>query len=306
MEEEIRDCFLTITVVTYNSEVFIDETLESISQQCSLDIQIILADDASTDNTLFKLKNWKTLNESNFHEILLLEAQTNRGVVENFSRTFIKAKGSWLKAIAGDDLFYTDAIKSMRSDVREGIEIPVIIGKAELFGNEKIENVIIPRHDRIKNLKTIKQFKKYLFEGKTFPGVSFMIQTKVLKEIDIFKYAKGQIEDIPFQLELLTNGYQFKISKHVYVRYRQHEKSVSYKHENEVLTKIYLEYQKILLIYAFRNIKMIYILNSSWNLFFGKIIFLLGNKGAFCSFIEKIKRKLQPKRFFNMFSRLFN
>lgn len=305
MEEEIRSCFLTITVVTYNSEVFIDETLASISEQCSSDIQIILADDASTDNTINLLKNWKSRNEKNFNEILLLESKTNRGVIENYRRTFAKAKGLWSKAIAGDDIFYSDAIKSMRSDANKHFEIPVIIGKAELFGNKKIEKIIIPRHERIKNLKTINQFKKYLFEGKTFPGVSFMIQTKVLNEIDVFKYAKGQIEDIPFQLELLTNDYQFKISNHVYVKYRQHENSVSSKHDYEILSKVYLEYQKILLTYAIRNIKIIYILNATWNLFFGRIIFLFGNKGAFCRLIEKIKRKLQPKRFFNMLSRAF-
>ena len=303
MEEEIKDCFLTITVITYNSEAFIDETLESISQQCSLDIQIILADDASTDNTLFKLKNWKTRNEVNFNEILLLESKKNRGIIENYRRTFDNTKGIWLKAIAGDDLFYRTAIKSMRSDANKNPKNPIIIGKAKLIGNQINKDVILPKHERIKNLKTINQCKKYIFEGEIFPGVSFMIQTKVLREIDVFKYAKGQIEDIPFQLELLTNGYHFKFSEHIYIKYRQHEKSVSSKHDYETLSKIYLEYQRILLTYAFRNIKVIYILNASWNLFFGQIIFLLGNKGAFCSLIEKIKRKLQPKRFFNMISR---
>jgi len=303
LEEEIKDCFLTITVITYNSEAFIDETLESISQQCSLDIQIILADDASTDNTLFKLKNWKTRNEVNFNEILLLESKKNRGIIENYRRTFDNTKGIWLKAIAGDDLFYSTAIKSMRSDANKNPKNPIIIGKAKLIGNQINKDVILPKHERIKNLKTINQCKKYIFEGKIFPGVSFMIQTKVLREIDVFKYAKGQIEDIPFQLELLTNGYHFKFSEHIYIKYRQHEKSVSSKHDYETLSKIYLEYQRILLTYAFRNIKVIYILNASWNLFFGQIIFLLGNKGAFCSLIEKIKRKLQPKRFFNMISR---
>jgi len=303
LEEEIKDCFLTITVITYNSEAFIDETLESISQQCSLDIQIILADDASTDNTLFKLKNWKTRNEVNFNEILLLESKKNRGIIENYRRTFDNTKGIWLKAISGDDLFYRTAIKSMRSDANKNPKNPIIIGKAKLIGNQINKDVILPKHERIKNLKTINQCKKYIFEGEIFPGVSFMIQTKVLREIDVFKYAKGQIEDIPFQLELLTNGYHFKFSEHIYIKYRQHEKSVSSKHDYETLSKIYLEYQRILLTYAFRNIKVIYILNASWNLFFGQIIFLLGNKGAFCSLIEKIKRKLQPKRFFNMISR---
>lgn len=306
MEEEIRQCFLTITVVSYNSEDYINETLDSISEQCSMDIQIILADDASTDNTIDLLKKWKIKNEENFYEILLLNSKTNLGVIENFRRTFGKAKGKWLKAIAGDDLFYSSAIKSMRIDANENPDTSVIIGKAKLFGNQKNEDVIIPQHERIKNLKTINHFKKYLFEGKTFPGVSFMIQTKVLKKIDVFKNAKGQIEDVPFQLELLSNGYQFKISRHIYVRYRQHEKSVSSKENQEVLSKIYLEYQKILLTYAIKNIKIVYILNASWNLFFGKIIFLLGNKGWLCKYIEKIKRKLQPKRFFNMLSRPFN
>jgi len=239
----------------------------------------------------------------NFNEILLLESKKNRGIIENYRRTFDNTKGIWLKAIAGDDLFYRTAIKSMKSDANKNPKNPIIIGKAKLIGNQINKDVILPKHERIKNLKTINQCKKYIFEGKIFPGVSFMIQTKVLREIDVFKYAKGQIEDIPFQLELLTNGYHFKFSEHIYIKYRQHEKSVSSKHDYETLSKIYLEYQRILLTYAFRNIKVIYILNASWNLFFGQIIFLLGNKGAFCSLIEKIKRKLQPKRFFNMISR---
>ena len=56
-----------------------------------------------------------------------------RVVIENFSRTFEKAKGLWLKAIAGDDLFYTDAIKSMRIDAKTCLETSVIIGKAKFL-----------------------------------------------------------------------------------------------------------------------------------------------------------------------------
>ena len=80
MEEEIRGCFLTVTVISYNSELFISETLKSIAEQSSKDIQIILSDDASIDNTVDILKNWKKLHENSFYEILLLQSKVNKGV----------------------------------------------------------------------------------------------------------------------------------------------------------------------------------------------------------------------------------
>ena len=89
-----------------------------------------------------------------------------------------------------------------------------------------------------------------------FPGVSFLIKTEVLREIDVFKHAKGKVEDIPFQLELLTKGYLFKISDHIYVKYRKHINNVSRKNEDEILSKVYLDYQKILLKYAFKDFKI--------------------------------------------------
>jgi len=305
LEEEIRGCFLTVTVISYNSELFISETLKSIAEQSSKDIQIILSDDASIDNTVDILKNWKKLHENSFYEILLLQSKVNKGVIENFSRTFEKAKGLWLKAIAGDDLFYTDAIKSMRIDAKTCLETSVIIGKAKIFGQESKENAIIPREKLVKNLNTINQFKKYIYEGYTFPGVSFLIKTELLREIDVFKHAKGKVEDIPFQLELLTKGYLFKISDHIYVKYRKHINNVSRKNEDEILSKVYLDYQKILLKYAFKDFKIVYVMNTFWNLCLGKLIFLFGNKGSFCLIINKIKMKLQPKRFFNMISRVY-
>lgn len=304
MEEEIRACYLTITVISYNSGVYIEETLNSISKDSSKDVQIILSDDASTDNTLEILKKWKKHNEDLFFDILLLESNSNKGVVQNFSKTFAYAKGTWLKAIAGDDLFYPDAMKSIRIDTNEHSTYSVIIGKAEIFGSGIQENKIIPRFHLVKNLKSNKHFKKYIFEGYTFPGVSFLIKTEVLRKNNVFKHAKGKVEDVPFQLELLYKGYQFKISEHIYVKYRKHNENISRKHEHEVLSKVYLDYQKVLFTYAFKDFKIVYILNTSWNLFFGQIIFLLGNKGAFCRLMEKIKRKLQPKRLFNMISRI--
>ena len=64
------------------------------------------------------------------------------GVIENFSRTFEKAKGLWLKAIAGDDLFYTDAIKSMRIDAKNVFRNFCYYWEGKSFWSESKENAI--------------------------------------------------------------------------------------------------------------------------------------------------------------------
>ena len=57
----------------------------------------------------------------------------------------------------------------MRIDAKTCLETSVIIGKAKLFGQNLKKMQSIPREKLVKNLNTINQFKKYIFEGYTFP-----------------------------------------------------------------------------------------------------------------------------------------
>lgn len=299
-----NNCLLTVVVVTYNSSLFIHDTLLSISKQHSKDIQIILTDDCSTDNTYEILFEWQKLNNDLFSEIILLDSKENMGVVQNFEKTFKYSKGIWLKAIAGDDIFDLDAFKFIRTDIELYSNSSVIVGKAEIFGENISNRIIIPRKEIISKLKTINHTKNYLFEGYTFPGVSFLIRTKILKENNLFKHARKNLEDIPFQLELLFMGYRFEQSEHTYIHYRKHDANLS-NLNNGILAKNFLDYQKILLIYSLKGFKINYMINSTWNVFWGFVIFIFGNEGKICTFLNDFRKSLQPKRFFKLFGRPF-
>ncbi len=304
MDNFQNNCLLTVVVVTYNSSKFVSETLNSISNQNSKDIQIILADDCSTDSTLKILEGWKNQNEDLFSEIILLESKENSGVVKNFTRTFQFSTGIWIKAIAGDDLFDKEAFQFMRNDIDIFSNSSVIVGKAKIFGDSIAKGVIIPRNEVISKLKTINQTKNYLLEGYTFPGVSFLIRTKILKENNLFKQAKKNFEDVPFQLELLLLGFKFEHSEYIYIHYRKHENNLSNLNSG-ILPRNFLDYHTILLYYSFKSYKINYILNSLWNLLFGNFIFLVGNKSRFCFWMNKLRKYLQPKRFFRLFFKPF-
>ena len=60
---------LSIHLMTYNNEEFIEDTLKSIlKQQCDFDYEIVVGDDASTDNTL-KIINTYSAKHPNLFKI---------------------------------------------------------------------------------------------------------------------------------------------------------------------------------------------------------------------------------------------
>lgn len=301
----MNHCALTLTVLTFNSESFLTELLESLTQQAATDIQVIISDDCSTDNTLDIITNWKLIHENLFFEIVIIKSQFNTGVVENKKRTFKHIKGEWTKGIAGDDKLYPGAIKGIREDIYKFKDSKIIIGKALLVREKESPKIIIPKSEVINKLTSIDKIKNYLFEGNTIPAITFLVKSEILIKGDFFKKAKKNFEDVPFHLELLSNNIDFSFSENIYIIYQKHGYNLSVKKQNEILPQSYIDYQKILLIYARLNMKWIYFINILWNITLGFIIIKLGNKGRILKWINSFRRSLQPKRIKNMFIKPF-
>ncbi len=104
--EEIK---LSVTVITYNQEHFIKETLDSIlDQNINISYEIIIGDDASTDNTPNILKEY----ESKYPKIIKpIYRKKNLGHTGNYIETTKKAKGKYIAHIDGDDLMLPTKLK---------------------------------------------------------------------------------------------------------------------------------------------------------------------------------------------------
>ena len=94
---------VSIVVVTYNSSEFVLETLESAKIQTYKNIELIVTDDCSKDNTLEIVKDWVDKNKDSFIHTLVLEATVNTGISGNCNRGCNASKGEYIKTIAGDD-----------------------------------------------------------------------------------------------------------------------------------------------------------------------------------------------------------
>lgn len=298
----MNTCFLTITVLTYNSERHITDTLESISNQASKEIQVIISDDFSRDKTVEIIQNWKTVNEDRFNEIILLTSKENQGIVKNKKKTFPLIKGIYLKGLAGDDKLAENAIELMKIDTSKSPNAEIILGKVKLFGENVNQNTILIRNEITQKLNSINKQIEYLLNGYHYPAIGFLYKTSFITQVELFDERFKNLEDISLHLKFLTQKKEIQFSENCYVLYRKHEENLSSLKSKEILSKLQIDYLNILLEYATKYGKRKFILNTKWNLLLSTLIFKLGNHGIICKIINDFRKTLQPKKFYNLFS----
>lgn len=99
---------VSIIVAAYNIEEYIDRCIESLKNQTFKDIEIIIINDGSTDNTLEKIKN----EIKNDNRILLIN-QKNKGLMTARWNGYKKATGDYILFVDGDDWLRKDAIEKL-------------------------------------------------------------------------------------------------------------------------------------------------------------------------------------------------
>lgn len=92
---------ISIIVCTYNQAGTIGRALDSIlNQKCSWDIEIIIGEDCSTDNTRQICEEYAHRYP---HQIRLFANDKNKGLLNNYYDCLLQAKGKYIADLAGDD-----------------------------------------------------------------------------------------------------------------------------------------------------------------------------------------------------------
>ena len=205
----MNNCLLTITVLTYNSEKYISKALNSLSTQETQDIQLIISDDFSTDNTCGIIDSWVASNQGNFKEIIFLRSELNLGVTKNKLKTIPLIKGEWVKGLAGDDLFHENAIKNIKKDILKYSNSKIIVGRVEIFGEKFYENGILPRKKIIKKLKKKLRINSFIYLKDILILRLLLVRREVLLVENTFDLNYKNMEDIPFHFKQLLKGNKF-------------------------------------------------------------------------------------------------
>ncbi len=118
---------LSVVIPTYNRAKFLERCLRSVLA-CSLeDIEILVADNASTDTTQEVLKSFCD------HRLRFWRNETNVGAARNVLSLLQVAHGEWIFLIGDDDLLLPNALERLASIVQSDPDLGVVLSSFKVM-----------------------------------------------------------------------------------------------------------------------------------------------------------------------------
>lgn len=175
---------VSILIPVFNREHLVGESIESALNQTYRNIEVIVVDNCSTDNT------WQVLQQyaSSDDRIRLFRNKENIGPVLNWKRCVNEAKGEYVKILFSDDLISSNYIEENLKLFNR--DVAFVLSGIQLFGKEK--------KDRLSNYEHKKLFSsdEYLTMALLFNTFRFPVSpgAALFRSIDV----KRSLEvDIP-------------------------------------------------------------------------------------------------------------
>ena len=125
MSQTSEQPLVSIVTPTYNREKYILETVDSMLAQTYQNIEYIVVDDGSTDNTLNVLEKYKGK--------IKVESHTNVGQVRTLNRAWQSCHGKYIGYLSSDDLLYPNAIAELVAQIEKDASIVCVFPDSELI-----------------------------------------------------------------------------------------------------------------------------------------------------------------------------
>ena len=97
---------ISVIIPIYNSEKIINSTIKSVQNQNMLDIEIILVNDFSTDNSLLLIQKLKETDP----RIKIINNEKNMGILYSRCIAVLQAKGKYILNLDHDDFFFDERL----------------------------------------------------------------------------------------------------------------------------------------------------------------------------------------------------
>lgn len=222
----IGEPLVSIIVITYNSAKYILQTLESIKAQTYNNLELIISDDCSSDDTLALCREWIDTNPMLLRPHLLTINQ-NTGISSNCNRGLKQSHGIWIKFIAGDDLIVPNAIENFITFTESpDQEISFAFGGCQLLIDDKVDDKVLLPSPRFIMGTAREQYVELITSGNCIHGPTAFFRKQTLLDIGGFDERIRLSEDWPIYIKATKQGHKLFFLQDCVAYYRVHEDGI--------------------------------------------------------------------------------
>jgi glycosyltransferase involved in cell wall biosynthesis len=179
------DGLASLYVITYNHSKFVEDAINGALSQTYSPLQIVISDDASTDDTCEKIdkiiKNYK-----GSHTIKYIKNEKNIGIAQHINNVLGQCDGKYIIASAGDDVSENNRVEILCKHFNKDPELMLLESYITEINDvgEKIEINILNDNDIDDNILIKKWSFKDRIKNKNIPythGASFAYKRELLE-----------------------------------------------------------------------------------------------------------------------------
>lgn len=211
-----KEPLVSIAMCSYNGEIFIKEQLNSILDQTYKNIELIIVDDCSKDETIKIIEEY--LKKDN--RIKLYKNEINLGFVKNFEKAISLCTGDYIALADQDDIWKKNKLEVFVSEIKDNM---LIYSDAILIDKESKETgkqLIRPEG----NLVSGKCNKAFIYYN-CVSGNTLMFKKELVKHILPIP-EKITFHDIWIAFIASTIG-EITFTKESYTYYRRYSEQVT-------------------------------------------------------------------------------
>lgn len=243
---------VSIVMPCYNAGKYLREAIDSIINQSYKNLEILLIDDGSIDNTLDLLKEYSHSDK----RIRVIRNEKNLGLIRTLNKGIMESRGEYIARMDADDISDTLRIEKIIDVFRVHPTIDVVsAGYYHLSADGRKKRKIYPKANTTKALRFVSFFAIPVLHP------CIVAKRQSLKD-NLYDEAFLHSEDYELFSRMLNKGYKFLNFDEPLYYLRKNEDSVSHKYEKVQISN----HSRI----SRRNIELYY--NVSFEYFIHKIM----------------------------------
>lgn len=204
---------ISIIIPTYNVEQHIEKCILSILKQTYKNIEIIVIDDCSCDQTVKKIK---AINKNN--KIKIIENSKNFGAGYSRNVGINVANGEYVAFVDSDDYLEEEYIEKMYYSIKTNQSDISFCDIYIKYNDNKLANKKIDMCEKELTIKNV------LKQGLAASPCNKLIKKSLIEK---YPFAEGIInEDIPAIIPTIINAKKISYTKETFYNYCQHNSSV--------------------------------------------------------------------------------
>ncbi len=209
---------VSVFIPCYNHDEFVQESIQSVIDQTYDNIELIIIDDGSKDDSVAKIKAMSAACKQRFVRFEF-RYRENKGLSSTLNEALAWCTGEYFAPLASDDMILQDKTSTQVAFLEANTDILAVCGAAILIDKNKEPLPVKEKPERTYDFESIIMHKFYL------PAATQMIRSEAVRQVGGFN-PSIVLEDWYMWLKLSEIGHIHYLPQ-VFAVYRQHDHNFS-------------------------------------------------------------------------------